>query len=95
MPSFCAVLNSSSRAYREKDKSNYHFSSIVKNNGKKGLKHSKVRRTKSLAQIFRKDLTERILERKRIKITRSASPSSVFSHKVHSIRFEKQIRILS
>ena len=95
MPSFCAVLNSSSRAYREKDKSNYHFSSIVKNNGKKGLKHSKLRRAKWLPQIFRKDLTERILERTRIKITRSTSPLSVFSHKVHGIRFGKQIRILS
>ena len=97
MPSFCAVFNCSNRADIEKDKSNYHFLSIVKNNGKEGLKLSKVRREKWLAQIFRKDLTERNLERTRarIKIMLSASPSLVFSHKVHNIRFEKQIRILS
>ena len=46
MPSFCAVLNCSNRADREKDKSNYRFPSIVKNNGKEGLKLSKVRREK-------------------------------------------------
>ena len=95
MPSFCAVFNCSYRAGREKDKPNYRFPSIVKNNGKEGLKLSKVRREKWLAQIFRKNLTERKLERTRMKITLSASPSSVFSHKVHNIRFEKQIRILS
>ena len=60
------------------DKSNYRFPSIVKNNGKEGLKLSKVRREKWLAQIFRKDLTERKLERTRWKIMLSASPSSVF-----------------
>ena len=53
MPSFCAV-NYSNCANREKDKSNYRFPSIVKNNCKKGLK-LKVRRAKWLAQIFRKD----------------------------------------
>ena len=61
----------------------------------KGLKLSKVKREKWLAQIFRKDLTERKLERTRMKIMISASPSSVLSHKVHNIRFEKQTRILS
>ena len=61
----------------------------------KGLKHSKVRREKQLAQISRKYVTESIQKRTRIKIMLSASPSSVFSHKVHNIRFEKQIRILS
>ena len=46
LPSFCAVFNCSNRADREKDKSNYRFPSIVKNNGKEGLKLSKVRREK-------------------------------------------------
>ena len=95
MPRFCAVLNYPNLADRKKDKTNYQFPSIVKNNGKKGLKHTKVRRKNWLTQIFRKDLTERMLERTRIKIMLSASPSSVFSHKVQSIRFEKQKRILS
>ena len=95
---FCEVFNSSNRADREKDKSNSCFPSIVKNNGKEVFKLSKVRREeKWLAQFFRKDLTETKLERKRarIKIIRSAFSSWVFSHKVHNIRFEKQIRILS
>ena len=97
MPSFCAVFNCSNRVDREKDMSNYHFPSIVKNNGKEALKLSKVKKQKWLAQIFRRVLTDRNLERtrSRIKIMLSASPSSVFSHKVHNIRFEKQIRILS
>ena len=97
MPGFCAVFNCPNRADREKVKSNYRFSSIVKNNGKEELKLSKVRREKWLAQISRKDLTERKLERTRtrIKIMLSASLSLVFSHKVHNIRFEKQIHILS
>ena len=90
-----AVFNCSNCAGRETDKSNYRFPSIVKNNGKEGLKLSKVRRERSLTQIFKKDLTERKLERTRMKIMLPASPSSVFSHKVHKIRFEKQIRILS
>ena len=51
---FCAVFNSSNSAGREKNKSNYGFHSIVKNNGKEGLTLLKVRREKSLAQIFRK-----------------------------------------
>ena len=95
---FCEVFNCSHRADRKKDKSNYCFPSIVKNNGKEVFKLSKVRREeKWLAQFFRKDLTETKLERTRtrIKIIRSAFPSLVFSHKVHDIRFEKQIRILS
>ena len=97
MPSFCAVFNWSNCADRGKDKSNYCFLSIVKNNGKEALKFSKVRRQKWLAQIFRKVLTKRKLERtrSRIKIMLSASPSSVFSHKVHNIKFEKEIRVLS
>ena len=40
----------------KKNKSNYRFPSIVKNNGKEGLKLSKVRWEKWLAQIFGKDL---------------------------------------
>ena len=40
------ISNCSNRADREKDKSNYRFPSIVKNNGKEGLKLSKVRREK-------------------------------------------------
>ena len=97
MPSFCAVFNCSNRADREKGKFNYRFPSIVKNNSKEGLKLSKVREQKWLAQNFRKVLTERKLARtrSRIKIMISASPSSVFSHKVHNIRFEKEIPILS
>ena len=96
MPSSCAVFNCSNRADREKDMSNYRFPSIVKNNGKEALKLSKVRRRKWLAQTFRKVLTERNLERTRSRIKRmlSASPQSVFSHKVHNIRCEKEICIL-
>ena len=63
MQIFCAVFNCSNRGDREKNKSNYRFPSIVKNNGKEGLTLSKVRREKSLAQIFRKGLTERNLEK--------------------------------
>ena len=95
MQSFCAVFNCSNRADREKNKSNYRFPSIVKNNGKEGLKLSKVRREKWLAQTFRKDLTEEKLVRTRMKIMLSVSPSFVFTHKVHNIRFEKQIHILT
>ena len=39
-------FNCSNRADREKDKSNYHFPSIVKNNCKEGLKLLKVRKEK-------------------------------------------------
>ena len=42
MLSFCAVFNCRNRADKEKNKSNYHFPSIVKNNGKEGLKLPKV-----------------------------------------------------
>ena len=83
MPNFCAFLNCSNRRDREKDKSNNSFPSVVKNNSKKGLKHLKVRREKRLAQIFRKVLTERMLEW--IKSMLSASPSLVFSHKADNI----------
>ena len=44
MTRFCAVFNCSNRADREKNKSNYRFPSIVKNNGKEDLKRLKVRR---------------------------------------------------
>ena len=74
------------------------FPQLLKNNGKEGLKLSKVRKQKKwLAKIFRKDLTEAKLEtaRTKMKITLSASPSLIFSLKVHNIRSEKQIRILS
>ena len=64
MPSFCAVFNCSNGADRKKDKSIHRFPSIVKNNGKEGLKLSKVIREKRLAQIFRKYLTERKQEQK-------------------------------
>ena len=91
----CAVFNCSNRADREKNKSNYHFPSIVKNNGKEGWMLSKKRREKLLAQIFRKDLNER-------KTRKSNSESNVFclsfmffSHKAHNFRFERQIRDLS
>ena len=66
MQSFCAVLDCSNRANREKAKSNYRFPSIVKNSGKEDLELSKVRREKWLAKILRKDLTERKLERTRM-----------------------------
>ena len=55
MLSFCAVVSCSYRADRKKDNSNYRFPSAIKNNGKEGLKLSKVRREKWLAQIFRKN----------------------------------------
>ena len=53
----------------------------------------KVRREKWLAQIFNKDLTQRKLEKTRTEIMLSVFPSTVFSHKVRNVRFEKQIRI--
>ena len=97
MSGFCAVFNCSNCADWEKDKSIHRFPSIVKNNDKEALKLLKVRKEKWLAQIFKKYFTEKKLGRTwtRIKIMLSASPSSVFSHKVHNIKFEKQIRILS
>ena len=75
-------INCSNRADRKKNKSNYHFSSIVKNSGKEGLTLSKMRREKSLAQIFKKDLTERKLVKARMKIILSASLSFFFHTKV-------------
>ena len=53
---------------------------MVKNNGKKGLTLSSVRREKSLVQVFRKDLTEKKLEKTRTKIMLSASLSLSLSH---------------
>ena len=41
---FCAVFNCSNGAEKQKSKSNYRFSSIVKNNDKECLKLSKVRK---------------------------------------------------
>ena len=38
MLSFCAVFNCTNCAEKKKDKSNCSFPSIVKNNGKEGLK---------------------------------------------------------
>ena len=61
MPRFCAAFNCSNRADRKEGKFNYCFPSFVKNNGKEDLKLSKVRRENWLAQIFRKNLTERKL----------------------------------
>ena len=79
MPSFCAVFNCSNRADTEKGNSNYRFPTIGMDN-EKVLKFSKVRREEELAQIFRKCLTERKLERTRtrIKVILSASSSSDF-----------------
>ena len=77
----CPVFNCSNRADREKNKSNYRFSSIVKNNGKEGWTLSKKRREKLLAQIFRKDLTERKLEKTIVKVMLSASPLRFFHAK--------------
>ena len=66
------------------------FSQMLKIMTKKGLGLSwKGIRDKWLAQIFRKYLTERKPEgtRTRIKLMLSTSPSLVFSHKVHNVRF--------
>ena len=75
---FYAVFKSLICSDREKGKANYHFPSIVKNNGKEGWTISKVRKEKLVAQIFRKDLTERKLEKTRMKIMLSASSSLFF-----------------
>ena len=40
MPGFCAIFNCSNRADREKDKSIHRLTSVVKSNGKEGLKLS-------------------------------------------------------
>ena len=66
MASFCAVFNCLNRVDREEGKSNYRFPSVLKDNGKGGLKLSKVRKEKWLAQIFKKDLTERKLKKTRM-----------------------------
>ena len=59
MLSFCAVFNFWNCAEKEKDESNYYFPLIVKNNGKEGLKLSKMRKEERwLAQILRKALAE-------------------------------------
>ena len=84
MLSFCGVFNCSNCADKDKDKSNYRFPSIVKNNSKEDLKLSKVRKEeKWLAQTFRKDLTGTKLERTitLIKIMLSASPHRFFHTK--------------
>ena len=73
MPSFCA-FNYSNCADKEKDKSNYRFSSIVKNNSKKGLKLESDK-GKVVSSNFQERFNfERKLERTRIKIMLSASP---------------------
>ena len=87
MPSFCAVFNCSNRADREKAKSNYRFPSIVKNNGKEGLKLSKVRKEKWLPQILRKDLTERKLETKKEQELESKSCFLLPFHRFSHIKF--------
>ena len=90
MQIFRAVFNCSNSADREKNKTNYCFPSIIKNIGKEGLTLSKVKREKSLAQIFRKDLTEIKLEKTRMKIMLFASsPSSFFFHKKFTISDSK------
>ena len=95
MASFCIAFNCSNSSWQREKQVQLQFSSTVKKNCKEGLKLSKVRREKILAQIFSKSLTERKLERTKMKIMLSASPSSAFLHKVNNITFEKQIRILS
>ena len=57
------------------------FPQLLQIMSKKGLVLSKLRREKSLAQIFKKYLTERKLEIIRIKIMLSASPSLFFNTK--------------
>ena len=74
--------------------------SIVKNNDKEGLKISKLGREKSLAQICRKDLTEGKLEKNKNKNKKQQNNAFClaligFSHKIHNIRIENQILILS
>ena len=44
MLTFCPAFNCSNRTGKEKGKSNYRFPSIVKHNGKEGLKLSKLRK---------------------------------------------------
>ena len=90
----------SNLAEREKDKSYCRIPSVVKNNGKEGMKISKLRREKLLAQICRKDLTEGKLEKNKNKNKKQQNNAFClaligFSHKIHNIRIENQILILS
>ena len=62
MQSSCAVFNVQI-VLTERKTSLITVFPQFKKNGKEGLKLSKVRREKWLAQIFRKDLTERKLEK--------------------------------
>ena len=71
MQIFCGVFISSDCAVLA-------IPSIVKSNGKEGLTLLKVRREKLLAQIFRKYLTKRKLEKTRMKIMLFATPSLLF-----------------
>ena len=73
MPLWGTIKNSD-LAGRGQEERLLRETSIVKNNGNEGLKLSKVRRGKCLAQIFSKDLTERKLERTKMKIMLSPSP---------------------
>ena len=61
-----------------RSQSDYRFPSIVKNSYKEDLKLSKAIIEKRLAQNFRKDLTERKLEKKRLKIMLSTPASLSF-----------------
>ena len=84
MQIFRAVFNCSNSADREKNKTNYCFPSIIKNIGKEW------KGEKSLAQIFRKDLTEIKLEKTRMKIMLFASsPSSFFFTKSSQYQIRK------
>ena len=89
MQIFRAVFNCSNRADREKNKTNYCFPSIIKNIGKEGLTLSKVKREKSLAPTFRKDLTEIKLEKTRMKIISASSPSLFFFTKSSQYQIRK------
>ena len=97
MLSFCAVFNCSNRAGKEKDKSNYCLPSIVKKKvAKKTWNFQKWEKKKSGQLKFSGFNWEKARKNKKIiKIMLSASLSSVFSHQIHNIRFEKQIYILS
>ena len=49
---FCAVFNSSNRAGRENEKSNYRFPSIVKNNVKERLDYFESEKGKVVSSNF-------------------------------------------
>ena len=89
MQIFRAVFNCSNHADREKNKTNYCFPSIIKNIGKERLTLSKVKREKSLAPTFRKDLTEIKLEKIRMKIISASSPSLFFFTKSSQYQIRK------